>query len=141
MKNGKVIIDTQQHFNDLIIRFRAIVLAAFVSFAGTIILLQRINSSITLNDIYLLLAIAIIFWITAFCVDYLYYNRLLFGSVSQALKYDNSEVLSKLGLFGLTQNISNHIHPPTSKILVCLYYFIPMLCIFIVLLIKFIGVK
>ena len=48
------------------------------------------------------------------------------GSVRQADKFDNSKIGTNFGLFGMTACISNAVHPPESKFLIVLYYFIPI---------------
>ncbi len=120
----KTIIETQMHFNDLIIRFRSIVLTAFITLIGASVAL---NSAGRINEIQSMIMLAMIaaLWITAFVMDYCYYHRLLLGSVRQALKFDNSEIGKKYGLFGLTTCITRVVQPPTSKIMVRYFYEIP----------------
>jgi hypothetical protein len=120
----KTIIQTQMHFNDLIIRFRSIVLTAFITLIGASVALNSAEH-INKTQALIMLAIVAILWLTAFVMDFGYYHRLLLGSVHQALKFDNSEIGKQYGLFGLTSCISRIVHPPTSKIMVCLFYGIP----------------
>jgi len=120
----KAVIETQMHFNDLIIRFRSIILTAFITLIGASLALKN-TEHIDKIQVLELLAMAGILWITACVMDYGYYHRLLLGSVRQALKFDNSELGKKYGLFGLTTCISDAVHPPTSKIMVGLFYAIP----------------
>ena len=125
LREWEVIIKTQMHFNDLIIRFRGLTLAAFVALVGASIAAQK-AMDLEKSEFLLILIIIGILWITAFILDFGYYHRLLLGSVAQALKFDNSEIFKELGLFGLTTCISEHVHPPTSKILVFIYYVLPL---------------
>lgn len=132
-KEWRTIIETQMHFNDLIIRFRAIVLTAMITLAGASVVLQQaatIDKSSSITVVVLLLFL----WFTAFLMDFAYYHRLLLGSVAQAMKFDNSELAKKLGLFGLTTCIREMVHPPASKCMVGLFYFIPALSLFYLLL-------
>lgn len=125
-KEWRTIIETQMHFNDLIIRFRAIVLTAMITLAGASVVLQqaeKIDKSSSITVVVLLLFL----WFTAFVMDFFYYHRLLLGSVAQAMKFDNSELAKKAGLFGLTTCIKEAVHPPASKIMVGLFYLIPAL--------------
>lgn len=125
-KEWRTIIETQMHFNDLIIRFRAIVLTAMITLAGASVVLQqaeKIDKSSSITVVVLLLFL----WFTAFVMDFSYYHRLLLGSVAQAMKFDNSELAKKAGLFGLTTCIKEAVHPPASKIMVGLFYLIPAL--------------
>ena len=121
IEEWKTIIQTQMHFNDLIIRFRSISLTTFVSFVGAIFIVQK-SANIATEDLVAMAAIALVFWVAVGILDYFYYLRLLLGSVTQALKFDQSEHFKKYGLFGITTTINNHIHPPTSKVLIFFYY-------------------
>ena len=125
LREWEVIIKTQMHFNDLIIRFRGLTLAAFVALLGATITTQK-AMDLEKSEFLLVLIIIGILWITAFILDFGYYHRLLLGSVAQALKFDKPQKFQELGLFGLTTCISEHVHPPTSKILVFIYYILPL---------------
>ncbi|MDD5459794.1 MAG: hypothetical protein PHF37_10430, partial [Phycisphaerae bacterium] len=89
------------------------------------------------GQLVIILFILLTLWITAFVMDFFYYHRLLLGSVAQAKKFDNSELGKKIGLFGLTTCISNVVHPPTSKIMVGLFYGIPAIAIAIIMFISY----
>ena len=132
LKEWQVIIETQMHFNDLILRFRSITLTAFIVLIGATVAIEKIPS-ISKSDILLIASIPATFWVTAFIMDFGYYHRLLLGSVAEALKFDNSEFLKSYGLFGMTSRISEEVHPPTSKLLVFFYYFVPFIVIAILL--------
>ena len=132
LQEWKVIIETQMHFNDLILRFRTITLTAFISMIGATIAIVKIVS-LTKWDIFLIFLIPITLWLAAFIIDFGYYHRLLLGSVNEALKFDDSEKLKSYGLFGMTSNIIKHISPATSELLVILYYFVPLIIIVILL--------
>lgn len=122
----KSIIETQMHFNDLIIRFRSIVLTVLIALVGTCIALNA-NEKIDEELLPVLLSFALVFWVTAFVLDRYYYHRLLLGSVNQAMKFDESQLGKKYGLFGLTTCIANAVHPPTSNILISIFYGLPAL--------------
>ncbi len=125
MKEWETIIDTQMHFNDLILRFRSITLTSFLVLVGCAITIQEI-AALEPAAFFIIIGILSILWLTAFIIDFGYYHRLLLGSVAQALKFDNNERLQRYGMFGLTTCISEHVHPPTSRILVFIYYFLPV---------------
>lgn len=131
----KTIIETQMHFNDLIIRFRSIVLTAFITLVGVSVALQG-TKKIDEQQFLMILAILFCLWITAFVMDFFYYHRLLLGSVAQAMKFDESELGKRLGLFGLTTCISRVVHPPASKIMVGLFYGIPLIGMLVLMLIN-----
>lgn len=131
----KTIIETQMHFNDLIIRFRSIVLTAFITLVGASVALQG-TKKIDENQFLMIITILIFLWTTAFVMDFFYYHRLLLGSVAQAMKFDASELGKRIGLFGLTTCISRVVHPPASKIMVGLFYGIPLIGMFLLKLIN-----
>lgn len=115
------------HFNDLILRFRAITLTAFVTLIGAAVAIGKYFSLSESSLGWLILTLPVTLWSTAFIIDFFYYHRLLLGSVTEALKFDGSHKLKSYGLFGMTTCISEHVHPPASKALVALYYAIPVM--------------
>jgi len=125
LKEWETVVQTQMHFNDLILRFRTVTLTAFATLGGALIAIQRITK-LTDREVVALVIVLCALWITSFIIDFFYYQRLLLGSVKQAYKYDRSE-LSKFGFFGMTQNISDNVHPPTTKFLIGMYYLFPFL--------------
>jgi len=135
-KEWEVIINTQMHFNDLIIKFRSIVLTAFITLVGASIALKK-SSTIDETQLLAIILVLAALWVSAFVMDFFYYHRLLLGSVAQALKFDRSEVGKQYGLFGLTSCISDSVHPPTSKVLVCIFFGIPVVAIVILLYLIF----
>jgi len=135
LKEWQVIIETQMHFNDLILRFRSITLTTFVTLIGAVVAISNLKviSKESIPPLFLLISFL---WIASFIIDFRYYDRLLLGSVKQAMKYDNSKYFRMLGLFGMTSGISNQVKPLTSKWLLILYYAVPMvgLCLVYLLL-------
>lgn len=122
----KTIIETQTHFNDLIIRFRSIVLTVFVTMVGASVALNA-EGKINEELFYAILFIILVFWFTSFVLDHYYYHKLLLGSVAQAMKFDQSELGEKYGLFGLTTCISNVVKPPSSRAMIKIFYGLPVL--------------
>lgn len=117
MQEWETVIKSQMHFNDLIIRYRTIILTGFATLLGAAeTVIQRY--SVTKNILWLLL----ILLIAGFVLDFFYYHRLLLGAVAQSKKFDNSGVAKQFGLFGMTECIKNHVQPPTSKVLVVGFY-------------------
>lgn len=136
LEEWKQVIQTQMHFNDVVLRFRTMALTAFVTLIAAIIALSKIA---TLNraTVVLLICMPLILWAAAGALDFFYYHRLLLGAVTQAEKYDNSEIGRKYGLFGMTTCISSSIHVPTSNLLVITYYTLPGLLTAAILIINF----
>ena len=124
LKEWQVIIETQMHFNDLILRFRSITLTSFITLIGAVVAIGKLG--IIKSDIISSLFTMIFFlWLTSFIIDFFYYNQLLIGSINAANKYDNSKFNSSLGLFGMTNKISHQVRPFRSKWLIGIYYFLP----------------
>jgi hypothetical protein len=47
------------------------------------------------------------------------------GSVDAGHKFDDNTEFRKLGLFGMTNAISNSVTPPSSKWMIGIYYLVP----------------
>lgn len=138
MDEWKQVINTQMHFNDIVLRFRTMSLTAFVTLIAAIIALSKIA---TLNraTVVLLMCMPLILWVAAGALDFFYYHRLLLGAVVQADKFDKSSMAKKYGLFGMTSCITSSIHLPTSNFLVIAYYIVPALLTASILVINFFG--
>ena len=121
----KVVIDTQMHFNDLIIRFRTLTLTTFAALVGAAITIAK-TASLTEIELGILLGLPVVFWITAWLIDFFYYHRLLLGAVAEAKKFDQSPTLAKMGFFGMTDCIRAHAPPRSSRVLLVIYYALPL---------------
>ena len=128
MEEWKVVIETQMHFNDLILRFRSVTLTVFVTLVAAAATVLKSVPALNISP-YVLYGVPLVFWLTTFVVDLLYYHRLLLGSVAHAAKFDKSEMMKRYALFGMTACIKRHVHPPKSKVLVFVYYAFPLLAI------------
>ena len=124
LQEWKVVIETQMHFNDLIIRFRQITLTTFAALTGAAV---AVTKTVQLSDtaMVLLVALPTVFWLSAAALDLLYYHRLLIGAVNQAAKFDTSTWLGAHGFFGLTATISTQVTRVGSRRLVLVYYLLP----------------
>lgn len=60
-------ISTQMHFNDLILRFRSVILTAFVTLIGAAFAVQKF-AKLQKQDILLVFSLPIILWLTAFII-------------------------------------------------------------------------
>lgn len=134
-KEWEVTIQTQMHFNDLIIKFRSIVLSVFIASLGFIYGFTK-QLGLTNSDFILLMILAFVFWICSFLLDYFYYHKLLMGSVNHAKKFDENHFFIKKGLFGLSKRISYEIEPIAAKLLIWLFYLIPIVGVLLILLYK-----
>lgn len=130
----KTTIETQMHFNDLIIKFRSVVLSVFITGLGVV---YGFSDKLSINDnLYFVLILAFVFWICCFILDYFYYQKLLLGAVKHAKKFDENEFFKKKGLFGLTKRISYEISGFLTKTLIWLFYLIPLIVLAILAFIK-----
>ena len=130
----KVTIETQMHFNDLIMRYRSIILSVFITSLGVIYgISEKLNIGSKEFGIYLMLAS--IFWVCCFFLDFFYYNRLLLGAVDHAKKFDNNTYFGNKGLFGLTKRIASKAPLNTSNFLIIAFYAIPAIALIVIFII------
>lgn len=127
----KVTIQTQMHFNDLIMRYRSIILSVFITSLGVIYgISEKLKIESKEFGIYLMLAS--IFWICCFFLDFFYYNKLLLGAVEHAKKFDNNSYFKNKGLFGLTDRIASKAPASISNFLIISFYSIPAIAVIII---------
>jgi hypothetical protein len=138
LKEWQIIIETQMHFNDLILRFRSVILTTYVTLIGAVTAISKLGV-ISEKSVFPLFLLVFSLWVTSFFIDFFYYHRLLIGSVRQADKYDKSNYFRSHGLFGMTAGISNQVRPLTSRWLVILYYSAPAAVLWIIFLILHFG--
>jgi hypothetical protein len=124
-------INVQMHVNDLIIRFRSIVLTAFVTLASVTV---AVGTSIQISHFAreALLLFPAVLWLAAFGMDYFYYHRLLLGAVAQGRKFDECSYLKEVGLFGLGNTIRKNTIIGNTEVLIILYYLVPAIFYWIV---------
>ncbi len=138
MEEWKVTIQTQMHFNDLIIKFRSIVLSVVIGISTISIAMYK-NFGFTEEILIIILIGVFFFWICCFLLDYGYYHQLLMGSVKHAEKFDNNDFFKERGLLGLTNRISLQVKHYKSNALIIGIYFVPMILLLIVIIWKFDG--
>lgn len=126
MTEWKVIIETQMHFNDLIIRFRTLTLTTFAALVGAAITIGK-AAALSQLELGILLWLPCMFWISAWVIDFFYYHRLLVGAVAEAAKFDEAPWFAQRGLFGMTACIRTHAPPARSRVLLLVYYVLPLL--------------
>lgn len=132
VKEWEVTIQTQMHFNDLIIKFRSIVLSVFIASLGFIYgISEKLDLTEEVRNKFLMFAV--VFWLCCFLLDYFYYHQLLIGSVEHSCKFDNNKKFREKGLFGLTKTINLNISPLISTILVWMFYLLPLIFLFIII--------
>lgn len=127
----KVAIDTQVHFNELLIKMRTTVISIILAtFGASAIALKDMNWFVNILGCEFrvsvaILAIGIVFLFVQFLIDATYYFRLLLGSV------DYTEYIDKkykdYDLFGLTSCISKRVPRWGALLTLICYYWIPIL--------------
>lgn len=140
VKEWEVCINTQMHFNDVIIKFRSIVLSVFIASIGFI---YGISEKLQFTDSTKIkwFGLAMVFWLSCFILDYFYYHKLLLGAVKHAEKFDNNEVFQKIGLVGMTKTISLKITALRTQMTIWLFYLMPLISLMIFVYLKYIYLK
>jgi hypothetical protein len=126
----KVAVDTQMHFNDLLIRMRTIIISIVLAVFGAFAVALKdadLTAPITATKAkicIIVIKIGIFFLVGHFIIDLFYYFRLLLGAVkfTEALddKYKNLEI------FGLSKSISKKTPRWLAICVVVIYYLIPI---------------
>lgn len=151
IEEWKVVIQTQMHFNDLIMKVRtatlSVVLAVFGA-AGYSFSTDEV-SPLTINDMTfhpsaLIVGSGIFILVAVFVVDYGYYYKMLIGAVTRGYQFDKEfqELQAKFGrrYFGMSSTIRDSIGKTgRSKYFVMSFYLIPIGGGFVFLLLVLIG--
>jgi len=79
------------HFNDLIMRLRTQALGAVAALATIIGIFARAGAETHTNweMVAFAFSILLLFWIAVWCIDFLYYNRLLKGAVASLIRIES----------------------------------------------------
>lgn len=120
MEEYKTVIDTQMHFNDMLMKMRAIVFSVIIAvFGGAAAILGQypqqflyidklpvhVAALVILFGLFLLVAIAI--------MDYCYYYKMLLGAVRRGYEFDEllkeENFYKNFHLFGMSQKIRDAI--------------------------------
>jgi len=127
----KEAVETQMHFNDLLIKMRTTVISIILAvFGGSAIALRDMN---WYADIFgqqvrlsaLIIALGLIFLFVQFLVDSLYYFKLLLGSVEYTRCFGKKYNIPELS--GLTESIIKSVSSKSAYLILILYYAIPFL--------------
>jgi hypothetical protein len=132
MEEWKTVIQTQMHFNDLIIRFRSFVLAAIGALFGALLAWDSKWGGNKDRKWFWTLSVTLLaMWISAFVMDYCYYFKMLLGAVESAKKFDVLGREFNPQLFGLTETINNKVSVTGSSWSIIIYYCLPVLSVII----------
>lgn len=131
MEIWKVAIDTQMHFNDLLIKMRTTVISIILAVFGAAAIalnekptwfIQCFCWKIHVSAIVLILGL--IFLLVQFIIDRCYYFEMLLGAVKFARQIDERYENSNMK-FGLTNKICRQISEPAAILVLWAYYGIP----------------
>lgn len=132
LEEWKTVIETQMHFNDMLMRLRTTGISIVLAFFGAAsISLQY--SQLYLNFTYfsfhaavLIIASGLVLLSSIFVLDYFYYYKMLLGAVERGYQIDktyNEKPLNELKMFGMSTEISKAIGKPhDSKYYVWAFY-------------------
>jgi hypothetical protein len=120
----KTVIETQMHFNDLIMRLRSIAITALTTLVGIALAVIKV-AKLTDGAAVVVYCVPWLLWLVVFVLDYFYYHRLLMGSVIASFKFDECQELRNLGLFGMSSSITRSVTPPSSRWMIGIYYLLP----------------
>jgi hypothetical protein len=133
MREWEVVIKTQMHFNDLIIKYRTTIVSVFITLVGVLITLTKIpNVLLTQQDFKELEWLLGAFLVCACLIDICYYHQMLLGAVRYAEKFDSQAKCKQLGLFGMTQSIRGSVSVSTSRWMIGAFYLGPLLVLAII---------
>lgn len=127
----KMALDSQMHFNELLIKMRttviSIILAVFgaatISLKDLTLYAQILGRKVHISIV--ILVIGLIFLACQWLIDFFYYYKLLLGSVKFTEKIDKN--YEKFGFFGLTTSIIKSVSPTSAGVILCIYYSIPLI--------------
>lgn len=91
--------DIAMHFNDLLMRLRSQSLAGVAAISTLVGIFTKTGIDNVRIDWLIALCIftaASLFWVAIWCVDFLYYNRLLLGAVAALVKIENDTQLGRV---------------------------------------------
>jgi hypothetical protein len=132
LEEWKTVIQTQMHFNDMIMRMRTTGVTIVLAFFGAAaISLQYGDMYLTICDFsfhasVLIITCGLIMLGGVFVLDYFYYYRMLLGAVERGYQIDRAYQDRKIDgtkMFGLSTEIRKAIgRPHLSKIFVLVFY-------------------
>ena len=131
LEQWKVAVDTQMHFNELLMKMRTTVISIILAtFGASAIALKDMNWFVNIHDCefrvsVVILAIGIVFLFVHFLIDATYYFKLLLGAVDYTEYIDNK--YKNEDLFGLTNCISKRVPRWGAWLTLICFYWIPIL--------------
>jgi len=132
LEEWKTVIQTQMHFNDMIMKMRTTGVTTVLAFFGAAsISLQYANLYLTIFNFsfhasILIIASGLVLLFAIFVLDYFYYYKMLLGAVERGYQIDQAyekKLIDGTKMFGLTTEISKAIgRPHLSKLFIWIFY-------------------
>jgi nitrate reductase gamma subunit len=136
IEEWKTVIETQIHFNEMIIRARTTGVSVVMAVYGAAALslgqypdkfMNAFGSQFHVSAAIILFGISLLAGI--FCMDYFYYYRLLLGAVERGEEIDKAYQGYTVGttrLFGMTTLISKKVSKRRAIICLVIFYGMPL---------------
>ncbi len=132
LEEWKTVVQTQMHFNDMIMRLRTTGISIVLAFFGAASIslqypqLYLTSQYFSFHASVLIIASGLVLLISVFVLDYFYYYKMLIGAVERGYEIDKmykEKPLDELRLFGMSKKISEAIGKPhLSKYYVWAFY-------------------
>jgi len=136
LQEWQTVIRTQMHFNEIIMRARAIMMSAIIAVWGaaaytlqfTTLILRVGRMSFHAAAPLILIGIGVLLGV--FALDYLYYYKMLIGAVRRSYQMDEAfrgKQLAGASFLGMSTMIRDSIGKPgRSKFYVAAFYLVPL---------------
>src|SRR5215470_7344913 len=135
VQRWRAVVDTQMHFNDMLMRTRSIGLSMVIAVYGAAIVSagQFPNSTVTFAGHRLhvgvgIFAVGMLLLVSLFLLDRCYYYRMLLATVEHAeeIERESGSAAQPIEL-KLTQRISGSVSRPMSSLVLFAFYAVPFL--------------
>lgn len=136
IEEWKTIIQTQMHFNEMIMRMRTTSISIFLAIFGAAAYSMQYKiylkfSNFEFHASVLIMVVGLAMLISVFFIDFFYYNKMLRGAVEKSYEIDDAFKNTKIQgttLFGMSTLIKDSIGKEgTSKKWIILFYLIPII--------------
>jgi hypothetical protein len=133
LEEWKVVIQTQMHFNDMIIKMRTAGLSVLIAvFGGAAIAIGQYPDrfiEIGRRDFHVaapIILFGLLLWLAIFVIDYFYYHKCLLGAVERGYQIDDvckGRKVAGTTMYGMTTLIRDAIGKPgASKFYIWTFY-------------------
>jgi len=123
----KLVIETQMHFNEMLMRYRSLAFTVIPAFGGVAVFVLGKITSIRIAG--WLLPILLTVWVGIFLVDFCYYFQMLLGAVkrSEDMEEEIKAMNFSPSFLGVTGHINKKMPARSATWIVILFYAIPFL--------------